>query len=91
MPRAAELARHLRSHISRRHVRDVRGAGLLLGLDVGPHAKALREYLITNHILVGGSDDANVLRLMPPLTTSRQSVDQLLAAIEGFRTQGPGA
>lgn len=65
-------------------VREVRGEGLLLGLNCGSSAKALKAHLFSKHILVGGSDDPGVLRLMPPLTVSTQAVDTLLNALAAF-------
>ena len=61
----------------------VRGVGLLLGLE-HPHAEALRAHLFAKHILVGGSSNAQVLRLMPPLNLSQAAVDALVEAIKSF-------
>ena len=61
----------------------MRGAGLLLGLE-HPRAEALRAHLFAEHILVGGSSNAQVLRLMPPLNLSQAAVDALIAAIKKF-------
>ncbi|MGH8280229.1 MAG: aspartate aminotransferase family protein [Gammaproteobacteria bacterium] len=65
-------------------VREVRGEGLLLGLDCGLAAKAVKAHLFNSHILVGGSDDPQVLRLMPPLDVSDAAVDTLLDALSAF-------
>lgn len=64
-------------------VSGVRGLGLLLGL-VSPQAKALKEDLFDRGILLGGSSDPAVLRLMPPLTLSDAAVEALLDACRGF-------
>lgn len=65
-------------------ISEVRGAGLLLGLKAGRHAAALKKHLQVQRILVGGSSDAEVLRLMPPLNVSDAAVDTLLDAIKAF-------
>jgi acetylornithine/succinyldiaminopimelate/putrescine aminotransferase len=65
-------------------VRKVRGAGLLLGLVAGQHAPALKKHLLHQHILVGGSADPGVLRLMPPLNLSDAAIDALLAGVKSF-------
>ena len=83
MERAGVLARHIRTNIGGA-VRAVRGEGLLLGLDAGPRAKLLKAYLLEKHILVGGSDDPAVLRLMPPLNVSLGGVETLLDAVDEF-------
>jgi acetylornithine/N-succinyldiaminopimelate aminotransferase len=62
----------------------VRGAGLLLGLECGTQAKALKAFLEARHILVGGSADPTVLRLMPPLTLSDAGLEEFLAAVRAF-------
>lgn len=62
----------------------VRGSGLLLGLEVGARAGALRNHLLERRILVGGSGDSGVLRLMPPLNVGNVSVDTLIEAVHEF-------
>ena len=85
MQNAAAQAERIRTGLAGTVVSEVRGAGLLLGLKVGAHAAALKQHLQTNRILVGGSSDPEVLRLMPPLNVSTASVDALLADIRKFR------
>ncbi len=89
--RASNLAKHIRSRLADGVVQKVRGAGLLLGLEAGTQAKALKTHLLNQHILVGGSDDPNVLRLMPPLTVADQAVEKLLACIADFQAEGVAA
>lgn len=62
----------------------VRGRGLLLGLDAGDHAKALRAHFFDDGILVGGSHDPAILRLLPPLTLTDESVDRFLASLQKY-------
>lgn len=82
--RARSVGRELRQRLVGGVVRGVRGEGLLLGLEVGAHAKALKAYLLEKRILVGGSDDPGVLRLMPPLSVGAASVDALVNAVDAF-------
>lgn len=83
MAHARALAQHVRANM---HgvVREVRGAGLLLGLEAGTQAKALKAHLFDGRILVGGSDDPTVLRLMPPLNVSTRAVEMLLDVVGEF-------
>ena len=74
----------LREALAGTCVTSVRGSGLLLGLVVPGRAKALKAHLQASHILVGGSGDPDVLRLMPPLTLTRAAVDALAAAVRTF-------
>ena len=91
MERASKLAKTIRNGLTDGVVQEVRGEGLLLGLDVDTQAKALKAHLLKNHILVGGSDDPKVLRLMPPLTISSPAVEQLLASIAAFQAESVAA
>lgn len=65
-------------------ITEIRGKGLLLGLVVGSHAAALKDYLMRNGVLVGASSDPAVLRLLPPLTITDESIDRLVALIKAF-------
>ena len=66
--RAAAAA--LAAGAGRGPVRRVRGAGLLLGLELhaGVTAARLRDALLARGVLAGTCDDPQVLRLCPPLT-----------------------
>jgi acetylornithine/N-succinyldiaminopimelate aminotransferase len=91
MERATLLAMRIRGGVSKGIVNEVRGEGLLLGLNAGARAKALKAHLLQHRILVGGSDDPNILRLMPPLTISDQAVEQMLDCIDAFHAEGAAA
>jgi acetylornithine/succinyldiaminopimelate/putrescine aminotransferase len=84
MDNAAVQAARIRAALTGSFVTEVRGEGLLLGLKAGPRAGALKKRLQESRILVGGSSDPEVLRLMPPLNVSVATVDSLLAAIHEF-------
>jgi len=84
MANATAQASRIRAGLTGSVVTEVRGEGLLLGLKVGTHAAALKKKLQEQGILVGGSSDPQVLRLMPPLNVSAAEVETLLAAICGF-------
>lgn len=62
----------------------VRGQGLLLGLECGRHAAPLKAFLEARRILVGGSADPAVLRLMPPLVLGDAGIDEFLAAVRDY-------
>ena len=65
-------------------VRRVRGAGLLLGLELEATvpAKALRDALLAQDILTGTSNDPQVLRLSPALTLTPAQAGTLLEALD---------
>jgi len=80
--RTAEAA--LRRGLGHSLIREIRGEGLLLGLDAGHHAPGLKRWLEDRGILVGGSKDPAVLRLMPPLTLSRVAIARFVNAVHAF-------
>ncbi len=65
-----------------RGVREVRGEGFLLGVVLDRPARPLREALLSRGFLVGGSDLADVVRLLPPLVLASDEIDRFLAAME---------
>ncbi len=85
MANASAQAARIRAGLAGSMVTEVRGEGLLLGLKVDGYAVALKKKLQEQGILVGGSSDPEVLRLMPPLTISIAAVETLLAAIRSFQ------
>jgi acetylornithine/succinyldiaminopimelate/putrescine aminotransferase len=87
MARARAAAEALRSGLHGTVVQHVHGEGLLLGLDCGKHAKALKQRLLDERILVGGSNDPAVLRLMPPLNLSDASLDWFLDAVRAHSVE----
>jgi acetylornithine/N-succinyldiaminopimelate aminotransferase len=83
MANARQAAARLRRDLQGTAVTEVLGEGLLLGLRCA-RAAALKKHLLASKILVGGSGDPTVLRLMPPLNVSDAALDALIAAIRAF-------
>jgi acetylornithine/succinyldiaminopimelate/putrescine aminotransferase len=83
---ANALAREaqIRAGLAGTCVTEVAGEGLLLGLKVPGGAAKLKSYLQSKRILVGGSGNPEVLRLMPPLNLSQEAVEALLAAVHAY-------
>jgi len=86
MAKATAAASRLREELTGSVVTALLGEGLLLGLR-SVHAAALKKHLLAQNILVGGSGDPTVLRLMPPLNVSDQALRALIAAIHSFAPQ----
>ena len=86
MARALEAESILRDQLAGTVVRAVRGKGLLLGLETAD-AAALKAHLFQRRILIGGSKDPAVLRLMPPLTITDASLAALVEAVHTFRAE----
>lgn len=88
MANAAAAAARLRVELTGSVVTEVLGEGLLLGLR-SAHAAPLKKHLLARNILVGGSGDPTVLRLMPPLNVSDGALLALITAIHSFVPEQP--
>ncbi|MEP6822614.1 MAG: aminotransferase class III-fold pyridoxal phosphate-dependent enzyme [Chthoniobacterales bacterium] len=84
MERALAAEMQIREKLRGSCVEEIRGAGLLLGLTVSGRARELKQHLESASILVGGSADPDVLRLMPPLNLSDKAIDALASAVGDF-------
>jgi acetylornithine/N-succinyldiaminopimelate aminotransferase len=60
---------------------EIRGKGLLLGIVLDRNSKATRSALLSKKIIVGGADDVNVIRLLPPLTVGPAEIGMLRDAL----------
>jgi len=66
------------------YVKEVRGEGLMLGLELEGPAKPIRTRLVyDHHIFTGSSSQPHVLRLLPPLNVEQEGIDMLLSALQG--------
>ena len=84
MAKLRELQRH------NSLIGDVRGAGLMIGVELvkdekltpaATEAEAIRESLLKQGVLVGlGGVFGNVIRFQPPLIITRQQIDQAISA-----------
>jgi acetylornithine/succinyldiaminopimelate/putrescine aminotransferase len=88
MANATAAAARLRQELVGSVVTEVLGEGLLLGLR-SPHAAALKKHLLARNLLLGGSGDPTVLRLMPPLNVSGEALIALITAIHAFVPEQP--
>jgi len=79
---ALAVGRYLAEGALHAKVRRVSGRGLLLGLHLGRPASEVQQELFQHRILTGTSTDPQVLRLLPPLSFSRDEADILLRGLE---------
>lgn len=79
---AIEVGAHL-AHSARSltGVTGIEGRGLLIGLRLEQPAGVIQKALMAKRILVGTASDPSILRLIPPLSFSRQEADILLSAL----------
>lgn len=64
-------------------VKNIKGRGLMLGLEFDFEVGALRKKLIyEHHIFTGSAKNKNLLRILPPLTVQKKHIDQFFEALE---------
>lgn len=78
---AITVGRQLTEGAHRLGVKVVEGRGLLLGLRLGRPAAAVQQALFQRRVLTGTASDPEILRLLPPLSFSREEADLLLGAL----------
>ena len=59
-------------------IQDIRGRGLMVGIDLDVPHKEVRQPLIYEEHCFTGCAGTNVLRLLPPLCLTKQEVDQFI-------------
>lgn len=62
-------------------VTDVRGCGLMLGMEVVGEGKQIVESCLANNVIVNCTA-GNVIRIVPPLIISREEIDIVVAALD---------
>ena len=65
-----------------KHIVDVRGEGLMIGIEYDQPIKALRNALVHDEHMFTGAASTNILRLLPPLTLS---LDEAKQAVEHIK------
>ena len=69
------------------HIRDVRGRGLMIGVELdGDSAPVRKKLLFDEKIFVGSSSNKNVLRLLPALNITKAHADLFLNALNRILT-----
>lgn len=69
------------------HINEVRGLGLLIGVEMAYEAKPLWETLIAQGFILNLTH-GTVLRLVPALTITRDDLEKFAQALEGLLKQG---
>lgn len=80
---AGEMGNYLSTELSAiGAIQQIRGRGLMLGIDFTPQFSAIRNQLLFDyHIFTGGAKN-NVMRLLPPLTITKNEADHFLNALK---------
>lgn len=64
------------------HITDVRGRGLIIGIDLDIPQKDVRQQLIYNEHCFTGCTGTNTLRLLPPLCINQQEADSFIEKLK---------
>jgi acetylornithine aminotransferase len=63
-------------------IREVRGRGLMIGIDLPEELAHVRKELLFKHKIFTGEAKPNVIRLLPSLALTKAHADQFLTAIK---------
>lgn len=64
-------------------IKEVRGSGLMVGIEMPDNIKALRSKLLFEHqLFTGSASNPNTIRLLPPLNVHQREVDLCLERLE---------
>lgn len=65
------------------HLKNIKGRGLMLGLEFDFPVAELRKKLIhTHHIFTGSATNPNLIRILPPLTIQKEHIDLFFGALK---------
>lgn len=69
------LQGELQKLLGKYEIKDIRGRGLMIGIEFNYPIKALREKLIKEQHVFTGASGTNILRILPPLCLTKTDVD----------------
>lgn len=80
---ASEMGNYLTQQLaSVNHIKELRGRGLMIGVEFEFEVAELRKKLLyEHHIFTGSSSNKHTLRLLPPLNITKKEIDQCVQAI----------
>lgn len=80
---AAEVGEYLLSELKKiPQLKEVRGRGLMIGVEIDGSAPELRKRLLFEKNIFTGGAGATTVRLLPPLTITRREADRFLQAFK---------
>ncbi len=80
---AAQVGAYLKKELSKfPQIKEVRGEGLMIGLEFEQPVKEIRQRLIYEQHVFTGASGANVIRLLPPLCLSKEEADDFLQRLK---------
>ena len=76
------LARLRETAAAHADITDVRGRGLMIGVEFSRPVKELRQRLVFDEHVFTGAASTNILRLLPPLCLSQAEADEFMERLE---------
>ena len=70
------------AQLNNNNIKEVRGRGLMIGIELNVPQKPVREKLLYEQHAFTGCSGQNVLRLLPPLTFTREMADDFVSRLE---------
>jgi acetylornithine aminotransferase len=81
--KAAELGNYLFNSLKDIAViRELRGRGLMAGIELQPEYAEIRAKILSEHKIFVGSAGANIIRLLPPLTVTKEELQKFINIIK---------
>lgn len=65
-------------------IKEVRGLGLMIGLEFDTQINDIRHVLLKKHHIFTGVSGTNTIRLLSPLTLTKEQADEFLEAMKGL-------
>lgn len=83
MDNALELGTYVLGELKKiKDLLDVRGKGLMIGVDVPEEKKSVRPNLLTKHKIFTGEAKPNTIRVLPSLAVTKSELDIFLQALK---------
>ena len=78
--RSEEMGAYLKSRLAKLAPREIRGLGLMVGLDLDTDCKALVEKALQKGVLLNSTGE-HTLRFIPPLVVGTEEIDKVVSVI----------
>jgi len=78
--RSRENGAYLKSELAKLGPREVRGLGLMVGIDLDADCKSLVEKALVEGVLINSTGE-HTLRIIPPLVVDKKEIDQVVSVI----------
>ncbi|MDD1759370.1 MAG: acetylornithine transaminase [Methanothrix sp.] len=78
--RSEEMGAYMRSELKKLHPQEIRGQGLMIGLDLNADCKILVEKALEKGALINNTGE-HTIRLIPPLVVTKEQIDRVVNII----------